>query len=81
MKKVFTLSVMLIPFLFSCSANRSVVDNDQILKKHQAPYTVFGIGYWRPGYSILTLTDASHDYFIIKTLSVDSLKVGSEYRP
>lgn len=81
MKKVFLLFVIFIPFFFSCSTNKAIVDNDQILKNHPAPYTVFGIGYWKPGYSVLTLTDAGHDYFVIKTLSIDSLKIGNEYRP
>lgn len=81
MKKVYLLPVILILFLFSCSANKFVVDNDQILKDHKAPYTVFGVGLWKPGYSVLTLTDATHGYFTIKTLNIDSIKIGSEYRP
>ena len=82
MKKViFALISMLHLFFISCTASKPIINNDQIFSSYQPPYKVFGIGYWKPGYSVLTLTDASHRYFVIKTVNVDSLKIGNEYRP
>ena len=82
MKKVIlVLGFMSLVCLFGCSASKPGINNDKILSSYQPPYKVFGIGYWKPGYSVLTLTDASHQYFVIKTVNIDSLKIGNEYRP
>lgn len=80
-KALFVLVLMLHIFLFSCSTTKPAIDNTLVLKDYQSPYKVFSVGYWRPGYSIITLTDASQNYFVIRTLNVDSLKVGAEYNP
>jgi hypothetical protein len=64
-----------------CSTSRPVIINSEILKSHQAPYKVFGLGNWSQGYSIITLTDANNQYFTIKAINVDLLKVGDEYKP
>lgn len=68
-------------FFLGCTTSRPVIDNSAVLKDHQAPYKVFSIGYWDRGYNILTLTDADHQYLVIKTRQNLSLKVGDIYQP
>jgi hypothetical protein len=62
-------------------STRPAIDNSIALKDHQKPYKIFSIGYWKPGYSIITLRDARQEYFTIKTPKNDSLKVGDIYYP
>ncbi|MES2277715.1 MAG: hypothetical protein V4592_16940 [Bacteroidota bacterium] len=81
MKKVLLVLLVLPVVLFGCVATKTVTDNSAQLKEHTRPYKVFSIGIWQPGYSIITLTDANHEYFIIKTVSNESLKIGDTYQP
>jgi len=63
-------------FLFSCSSPKSIIIDPVIFQSHPKPIKIFGIGYWKPGYMVLTLTDANKEYFVIITQRNDSLKVG-----
>lgn len=71
--------ILLLLFLFSCTASKPLIDNSQILTKHPKPIRVFGIGNWKPGYSVLTLIDANNQYFVITTKQNDTLKRGAIY--
>ncbi|PAW95180.1 hypothetical protein CKK33_17410 [Mucilaginibacter sp. MD40] len=71
--------ILLLLFLFSCTASKPVIDNLQIIAKHPKPIKVFGIGNWKPGYSVLTLIDANNQYFVITTKQNDTLKRGAIY--
>ncbi|GAB3904435.1 hypothetical protein [Mucilaginibacter boryungensis] len=81
MKKVLLMLTAITMLFESCAVNKPITDDAAILNIHQQPYIVFGIGNWRPGYSILTLTDASHQYFTLKTVDNPSLKIGDVYQP
>jgi hypothetical protein len=81
MKKQFCILLFAATLSYSCSVNKQVIDNKSQIETYQQPYKVFGIGYWLPGYSILTLTDASHAYFTVKAARNDSLKIGDIYHP
>lgn len=71
--------ILLLLFLFSCTASKPLIDNSKILTKHPKPIRVFGIGNWKPGYSVLTLIDANNQYFVITTKQNDTLKRGAIY--
>lgn len=82
MKKVSPLLFIAPVLLFSCTASKPVViDNASLFKAHQPPYKIFSIGNWQKGYSIVTLTDATHDYFTIKTVQNNTMKIGETYDP
>jgi hypothetical protein len=68
-------------FFFGCSTTKTVVTEKSVINQHPQPIKVFGIGYWTPGYTILTLVDADKTYFTIKAKRNDLLKVGDVYRP
>jgi hypothetical protein len=78
MKKVLPLFFFL---LCGCTAQRSVVDNESLLKNHPQPYTVFAIGQWKEGYAVVTLIDSHQQYFTITTTKKDGMKVGDIYTP
>lgn len=80
MKKASFLLLALQLYITSCNTSQHIMDNTAF-KDHHSPYTVFAIGYWTPGYNIVTLTDADHKYMIIKTRQNASLKIGDTYRP
>lgn len=80
MKKVSFLLLALQLCITSCATSQHTVYNT-ILKDRHPPFTVFAIGYWTPGYNIITLTDANHEYTIIKTRQNVSLKIGDTYQP
>lgn len=64
----------------SCSASKLVIDNTMILQSHPKPIKIFSIGYWNKDNMILTLTDAQNNYFTIKAMRNDNLKVGNIYQ-
>ncbi|SDF81671.1 hypothetical protein SAMN05216464_13510 [Mucilaginibacter pineti] len=71
--------LILLLFLCSCSVSKPVIDNSLIIARHPKPIKVFGIGNWKPGYSVLTLIDADNQYFVITTKQIDTLKKGAIY--
>jgi len=71
--------LLLLPLVWSCTASRQVVNNTAALQGHQQPLKVFSIGYWNNRSRVLTLTDATGDYFTIRDVKNDSLKVGDVY--
>lgn len=79
MKKLLRVIIAASLCSFGCSATKPVIDNSAQFNTHPKPYKVFSIGYWQPGYSVLTLTDAQNAYFTIKILKNDSLKIGGVY--
>jgi hypothetical protein len=81
MKKVLLLLPVIAMLFWGCGINKPIVTNNTELNNYKQPFKVFGIGNWRPGYSILTLTDASQQYFTIKTPETTSLKIGDVYQP
>ena len=64
---------------FGCSTQKSVVTDSSVIQAHSKPVKIFGIGYWRPGYMILTLLDAKNEYFTITAKRDDSLKINDIY--
>jgi hypothetical protein len=62
-----------------CATRQEVVTDPSVFQSHPKPYKIFGIGYWSPGYMILTLIDANNQYFTIKANRDDKLKVGALY--
>lgn len=68
-------------FLASCTASRPAIDNSAIINKHPKPIKVFGVGNWKPGYSVLTLVDANSNYFVIIAKTNDTLHKGVTYLP
>jgi hypothetical protein len=73
------LGIFFLFFFNSCTASRPVIDNSQIIAKHPKPIKVFGVGNWKPGYSVLTLTDANSTYFVIIARVNDTLRKGVTY--
>jgi hypothetical protein len=80
MKRATFLLLALQLSITSCTSSQYVADNT-VLKDHQPPFTVFAIGYWTNGYNILTLTDANHEYMVIKIKQNTAIKIGDTYRP
>lgn len=81
MKKSLLVLFILQVFFISCTATKPLVTDNDIFQDHQPPFKIFSIGNWKPGYCVLTLTDAKHQYITIKALQNDSLKIGDEYHP
>lgn len=79
MKKLLRLLFAASLCSFGCSSTKPVIDNSAQFSGHPKPYKVFSIGYWQPGYTIITLTDAQNIYFTIKAPKNDTLKVGDIY--
>ena len=73
-----------LPFLIiifcGCASQKQAIDNTAVLNSHPSPIKIFGIGYYGRHYVVLTLTDAGHNYFYIRTLRNDSLKTGDVYK-
>ena len=65
--------------LFGCKSSRPLVSDAAVLNQHPKPIKIFGIGNWKPGYSVLTLVDASNNYFIIITKANDTLRKEAIY--
>lgn len=61
----------------SCSTQKPVVTDPAVIQAHPKPLKIFGIGFWKPGYMILTLIDANKEYFVITTQRDDNLRVGT----
>jgi len=81
MKKVLFMLASIAMLFASCAVNKPIANNVNEFNTHQQPFKIFSIGNWRPGYSILTLTDASHQYFTVKVPDNPSLKIGDTYNP
>ena len=81
MKKVLPGLLAITMLFWGCAVNKPIVTDMNELREHQQPFKVFGIGNWRPGYSILTLTDAGHQYFTVKAPDDPNLKIGDIYQP
>ncbi len=64
---------------FGCSTQKSIATDPSVIQAHSQPVKIFGIGYWRPGYMILTLLDAKKEYFTIIIKRNDSLKKNDIY--
>jgi hypothetical protein len=64
----------------ACASIKKPVDTD-VLTKHRQPYKIFGIGQWKTGYNILTLTDSVNQYFVVRVPTNAALKVGNLYCP
>jgi len=64
-----------------CSAAKPDVNNAAALQGHPKPIKIFGIGYGKPGYTVLTLVDANKEYFTITTKQDENLKVGGQFDP
>jgi len=62
-----------------CASQRREIDDLELLR-HTTPIKIFGVGYWRKGFTVLTLVDANKQYFTIIRQSNDSLKIGLVYR-
>lgn len=75
-KKVWVLVL----YLFAaCTASKPIIDNSLTIAKHPKPIKVFGVGNWKPGYSVLTLVDANSTYFVIIAKANDTLRKGATY--
>lgn len=81
MKKILPGLLAIAMLFFGCAVNKPIANDADELKAHPQPFKIFGIGNWSPGYSILTLTDSSHQYFTIKAPDDPNLKLGDIYRP
>jgi len=57
------------------------VTDPALIRAHPQPVTIFGIGYWGKDRMVLTLTDAQHQYFIVKVPRNDQLRTGTSYTP
>jgi hypothetical protein len=79
MRKI--VGVFVLCLLAGCTASRPVIDNSQIMSQHPKPIKVFGVGNWKPGYSVLTLVDANSNYFVIIAKANDTLHKGVTYLP
>lgn len=79
MKRVLPVLLVASTCLFSCAVNKPVIDNSVQFNDHLRPYRIYSIGNWQPGYSVITLIDAKNDYFTIKAIKNDSLKIGDSY--
>lgn len=56
-----------------------MVTDPSILQSHSQPIKIFGIGYWKPGYMVLTLMDGKRQYFTIIVKRNEEFKIGSIY--
>lgn len=80
MKRVLPVLLVASTCFFGCATSKPAIDNSEQFSNHLQPYRIFSIGYWQHGYSVITLIDARHDYFIIKAIRNDSLKIGDNYQ-
>ncbi len=80
MKRVLPGLLIASACFLNCTVSKPVIDNSEQFSNHLQPYRIFSIGYWQHGYSVITLIDARHDYFTIKTIRNDSLKIGDNYQ-
>ena len=73
------ICVILLCFLYGCSAAKPIVTDSAVLRSHPKPIKIYGIGDWTPGYVVITLIDTKNQYFTIITQKNDRLHIGSIY--
>lgn len=78
MKQIY---VIVIITLVSCSSAKPIVTDASVFQNHPKPIKVFGIGNWKPGYSVYTLIDANSSYFVVITRTNDTLHKEAIYNP
>lgn len=75
------LCLVFLIILSGCSSSKPVVTDITVFQHHPKPYKIFGVGNWKPGYSVYTLIDANSDYFVIIAKSNAVLHKGDIYNP
>lgn len=78
MKKFYLIAAIC---LSGCASTKPVITDATVFQNHPKPYKVFGIGIWKPGYSVYTLIDGNSNYFVIIAKANDTLRKGSIYNP
>lgn len=75
------LCLIIVIGVFGCSSSKPLIIDPSVFKDHPKPYKIFGIGKWKPGYSVLTLVDAKSSYFTVITKNNEAFSKGAIYSP